>query len=374
MATLLAFRNPISACLVRAATNLLAETMGRSSNSALSIISSNLSHEHQKLIRRLESGYSKSSPNFSGGSGGGGGGHLLKRTIDRSREYPDNDAACSVIAYNLSDELKIDNIQRFLKGFDDYQIDYCLPKDVQEEAVMLRRRRTDASSVNDVFLFREGSIVFWGVPYDQQKRMLYGLSSLKVNPNASDLIQEEREHMIFKLSDTIERSRLTRDIIQIAAKQDESSMKLDQFAFSHAVALSVKLGIWEMNLDEYIESVKWITEDMKDGKDITLSKDQVFRKTGQILCLKHSINLRSDLLDLPDLYWDRGAQEDMFSAMFAYLNIRKRTNVMNEKLNNCCELMTLLASHMNDSHHIRLEWMIIFLITVEVLFEIAKFL
>jgi uncharacterized Rmd1/YagE family protein len=67
-----------------------------------------------------------------------------------------------------------------------------------------------------------------------------------------------------------------------------------------------------MNLDNYIESVKWITENMKDGKDIKLSKGQISRKTGEILCLKHSINLSSDLLNLPDLYWDRGAHEDMF--------------------------------------------------------------
>lgn len=298
----------------------------------------------------------------------------MKRFIDKPRDHSEENASSSVIAYNLSDELKIDNIQRFLKNFDEYQINYCLPSDVQEEAVMLTRKSKISNHVNDIFLFREGSIVFWGVSYQDQRRILYGLSSLKINPNAQELIQEEREHMQFSLSDTLDKSRLVRDTIQIAVKQDEASMKLDQFAFSHAVALSVKLGIWETNLEEYIESVKWITENMKDGKDIKLSKDQVFRKTGEILCLKHSINLGSDLLDLPDVYWDRGAQEDIFSSLIAHLNIRKRTNVMNEKLNNCCELMTLLAGHMNDRHHIRLEWMIIALITVEVLVEIVKFL
>lgn len=42
---------------------------------------------------------------------------------------------------------------------------------------------------------------------------------------------------------------------------------------------------------------------------------------------------------------------------------------MNEKLNHCIELADLISSNLNDKHHIRLEWMIIVLIMVEVAFE-----
>jgi len=227
--------------------------------------------------------------------------------------------------------------------------------------------------LNDIFLFREGSVVFWGVPYEQQKRILSSLSGLVVNPNDNQLVREEKEHMQYTLSSQGAASRLNGDVIEIGVDKDLTSRMIDQFAFSHAIALSVKLGIWEMMLDDYIESVEWVTENMKLGKGIKLTKDQVFRKTGEILCLKHSINLSSDLLDIPDLYWDRKEQEAIFSSLSNYLNIRKRVNVINEKLNNCCELMNLLAGHMNDRHHIRLEWMIIVLITVEVVFEFIRF-
>ncbi len=39
---------------------------------------------------------------------------------------------------------------------------------------------------------------------------------------------------------------------------------------------------------------------------------------------------------------------------------------MNEKLNYCAELTELLTNHLNDKHHVSLEWMIIILIMVEV--------
>lgn len=296
-----------------------------------------------------------------------------RRAVNKQQQPLEN----SIIAYNLSDELKIDNIDRLLNNFKEYKINDDLPKDLEEEAIMLSLRRDDKEGsqrrLHDIFLFREGSIVFWGVPYNQQMQFLYGLSSLKVEPYSSDMIREEKEHLIFSLNKSIDRSRMNRDIVQLAVDQDPVALKLDQFAFSHAVTLSVKLGIWEAMLDDYIESIGWVTSDMKKGERLKLTKDQVFRKTGEIYELKHHINLSSDLLDLPDIYWDRHNQEVIFLSVISFLNIKKRTTVINEKLNNCCELMNLLAGHMNDRHHIRLEWMIIVLITVEVLFEVARF-
>lgn len=46
---------------------------------------------------------------------------------------------------------------------------------------------------------------------------------------------------------------------------------------------------------------------------------------------------------------------------------------MNEKLNHCIELADLVSSNLNDTHHVRLEWMIIVLIMVEVAFEMLHY-
>lgn len=109
-----------------------------------------------------------------------------------------------------------------------------------------------------------------------------------------------------------------------------------------------------------------VSQDISDGKNIRVTRNQVFRKTGQLFALRHYINLSSDLLDTPDFYWDRQELENLFLQTCSYLNLTKRTKVMNEKLNHCCELMDLISCHLNDKHHVRLEWMIIILIMVEV--------
>ena len=97
----------------------------------------------------------------------------------------------------------------------------------------------------------------------------------------------------------------------------------------------------------------------------------MLKKQGELFSLRHLINLSSDLLDTPDFYWDRENLETLYHKTCNHLNVSKRTRVMNEKLNHCCELVELLSRQLTDAHHTRLEWMIIALITIEVGFEVV---
>lgn len=45
-----------------------------------------------------------------------------------------------------------------------------------------------------------------------------------------------------------------------ADERDDKQIGLDKYTFSNAMALTVKLSVWEASLDHYIESVEYITE------------------------------------------------------------------------------------------------------------------
>lgn len=282
-----------------------------------------------------------------------------------------------VTAYSISDEMDVENAVKLLVDRMGHKV-HALPDDVHEEGVMLRGASDfDVSPqrpLHDIFLFKEGAIVFWGVPFDKQQDTLDTIRVATKSSYSNVLTQSEVESLDYKIDTTIAKSKLSRNRVHLSSSRNESNFCMDQFAFSHAVALSVKLGVWESMLDKYIDSVGWVTDKMKEGNYEILSRDQIFRKIGELFDLKHNINLATDLTDLPDVYWDREEQEDMFSATINFLNIRKRTAVMNDKLNNCCELMNLLAAHTNDRHHVRLEYLIITLIAIEVGFELGKLL
>lgn len=112
----------------------------------------------------------------------------------------------------------------------------------------------------------------------------------------------------------------------IVLAKEENNL-LEKYTFSNAMALSVKLGIWEATLEKYIDSIEFVTEDLKLGRVIKMSREEVLRKHGELFALRHLINLSSDLLDTPDFYWDREQLELLYSQLCNYYSIPRRTRV-----------------------------------------------
>lgn len=120
----------------------------------------------------------------------------------------------------------------------------------------------------------------------------------------------------------------------------------------YTTCFSVKLAIWENCLSEYIESIAEVSEvstgslqvlyspvlpvrylhcftiqNLKDGGELKLSREEVLKKTGELYALSHVINLSSHLLDTPDFYWDRDELEKLYRQSINYFNVHSRTRV-----------------------------------------------
>ncbi|KAK2826559.1 hypothetical protein Q5P01_020773 [Channa striata] len=229
----------------------------------------------------------------------------------------------------------------------------ALPRDASNVLVI----STDVAAKPDdnalMYFFREGSVVFWNVEEKTMKKVLRILENHEIQPMNGNTKLERGN---FILSDEI----------------DQHGAVLEKFAFSNALCLSVKLAIWEVSLDNFVESIQSIPETLKSGKRVKLSSAEVMKKIGELFTLRHCINLRSDLLLTPDFYWDRENLEKLYDKTCQFLSINRRVNVVNEKLEHCTQLTDLMRSHLSEKHSLRLEWMIVILITIEVMFELAK--
>ncbi|EZA60374.1 Glutathione synthetase [Ooceraea biroi] len=221
----------------------------------------------------------------------------------------------------------------------------------------------------EIFFFREGSIVMWNISDLECGNLLQFLRRYEQYRYTEDLIHTESELMNYTYADPGKKSHLKDGDIILA----QEAGSLDKYTFSNAMAQSVKLGIWEAWLNRYVDSIEFVTEDLKIGKRLRMTQQQVLRKQGELFALRHRINLSSDLLDTPDFYWERDDLENLYHQICGYFSITKRTRVMNERLNHCVELVSILSSHLSDRHHVRLEWMIIILIMVEVAFEVVHY-
>ncbi|KAK8761864.1 hypothetical protein V5799_026861 [Amblyomma americanum] len=271
-------------------------------------------------------------------------------------------SSLTAVAYSTAEEYDLMSILKALEEQGLYK-EKVLSEDLTDVLYASARYQVNEEP-RELFIFREGSVVFWNFPEIERRAVLQFLKPHEEQSYSPSLVNQEAEALEFVYHEN--KTRFHDGNIFLSA---EGESDLEKYTFSSGLALSVKLAIWEASLDSYVDSIEGIIEDMKEGRTIRMTREQVFRKTGELFSLRHLINLSSDLLDTPDFYWDRPTLESLYLKVIKYMNINRRTKVMNEKLTHCCELMDLLSHHLEDKHHVRLEVMIIVLIMVEVLFE-----
>ena len=73
-------------------------------------------------------------------------------------------------------------------------------------------------------------------------------------------------------------------------------------------------------------------------------------------------------MDTPEFFWRKPSYEPLYLMTADFQDIQTRQNILNHRLNMIHELYTLLSNELNYKQSTRLELIIIFLITIEVLF------
>ena len=287
-------------------------------------------------------------------------GKIVKKKDAARKRQKDTDAQqLEAVAYCTSDRYDLTAAKSLLKR--DYKL--CEVHDVTD-AVIIDYKENHSR----IFVFDVGAIVFWNLSPDERRCFMERMAiSPRFAAGGLSESEVESESMDYRVDAECKKSRIgSKGDILLTPDQDP----LDQYSVSHAMSLSVKLATYESKLDRFAESVQYVAESMAAGQKLTLTRTQVFQKIGQLFKLRHDINLGVDLLDTPDFYWDRGELEILFRNTCGSLSISKRTKLMNERLSYCYELMELLTSHLNEEHNTKLEWMIIWLIAIEVGFEV----
>lgn len=298
----------------------------------------------------------------------------LKKRPRRRRDDENSKLAkgyLTVTAFATAEEYDLERLVGALKNQNLYEPKQFLSSednDTDPDVLHVTAKYKVGDESRDVYFFREGTVVLWNCTDLENSNILRFLKQFETDPYDESTVLEESEAMLYN---TVEGpARLKNNSFYVSTNEDTD---LERYTFSNAMSLSVKLGIWEASLERYIESMAYVTDNLKKGTNIKISRPEMLRKTGELFALRHLINLSSDLLDVPDFYWDREQLESLYQQTCSYFSINRRTRVMNEKLNHCVELADLISSNLNDAHHVRLEWMIIILIMVEVGFEILHY-
>lgn len=223
--------------------------------------------------------------------------------------------------------------------------------------------------ISDVMVLSNGSVVAWGVPEDEVLSTIVPLlKSAEIRPYKAI----ETEDMDFVESEATPeseipypKSTMIGDLIVISG----TSPLLDKAAFSSGLARSTKLAALEQSLEKYILSIKGYSERLAGGDVLKLADRDVLRATGQWLQIRGQLNLYSELIETPDLYWSEPELENLYSIVSKQLDIAPRIAILNKKLDYASEFVGIIKTYTSEKASTRLEWMIIILIMVEVVFE-----
>ena len=75
-----------------------------------------------------------------------------------------------------------------------------------------------------------------------------------------------------------------------------------------------------------------IPRQLASSGELKLRRREALRLTGTLFKLRRDINLVSNVLDVPELFWSEASLKDLYDAVREYMEISPRVQVLNEKL------------------------------------------
>ena len=220
--------------------------------------------------------------------------------------------------------------------------------------------KEDKHIKGDIFYFPYGVFVCWGFTEEEEKQILHSIKEFQKEPRA----KPECDEFTFAYGESV---KIEEDEIIL---HDKSA--LTKLAISHGLGQSVKLTTFEELIQKTINHTKQLPIDLARKGKIKLSRKEISQKMGELFIERNFINLHSEILDTPEFFWDYPELEPLYRRTAHYLDVNKRVEILNKRLNVVHELFEILSSELNHQHSSRLEMTIVLLILIEVTIALLR--
>ncbi|KAJ2979191.1 hypothetical protein NUW58_g7267 [Xylaria curta] len=283
----------------------------------------------------------------------------------------ETDSSRSIRAICVAQSFDMTQVQEILR-FHGFELD---PDGIEFDTQAV----VHARGVNngDIFVFPSGTVVTWSVSED----ILVKLASKHLIRAASfpHLDRAEMEMLEFAPDETRDASYMKGEVVILGTRAQElHNNRLDttlaKVAFSSGLARSPKLAVLETDLEYLLQESKATLNVLAAGSQNKLKRSSILKMTGQLLNLRSQLNHYSDITEeLPDMFWEsESVLEEYYNQIGAALSVRRRIEILNKRIDYAHENVSVLREMISEKYGHRLEWIIIALITIEVLFELRR--
>ncbi|KAJ3086696.1 hypothetical protein HK102_012695 [Quaeritorhiza haematococci] len=213
---------------------------------------------------------------------------------------------------------------------------------------------------SEVFIFDYGVVVLWNFSQREEERFLKVIKPFMVRPAAQD--EREVEEFNFQYDLAGPDQRIFNDMITL-----KTGNPLIKLTISHALSQSVKLAMFENIMEETIESTIPLPKVLaRHGDLVDMPRTEVMKIVGRLFKLRLNVNLVSNVLDTPELFWSEPDLEGLYNAIRSYMEISPRAALLNKRAEVVSDLLDMLSDLMNSNQMTYITWIVIMLICVAV--------
>ncbi|KAF7370853.1 Enhancer of polycomb-like protein [Mycena sanguinolenta] len=215
---------------------------------------------------------------------------------------------------------------------------------------------TPEEEVAEVIFFEYGVVVFFGLDEQQEKSILEDVENAGIMKKKISEEDWEIEECHFAHDRHIAYPRIYNDFFTL-----KSRSHLLKLSIAHALAQSTLLAHYETNTQRVLSSplTLSIPKQLATSGALQLRRHDALKLTGSLFKLRRDVNLVSNVLDVPELFWSEASLKELYDAVREYMEIKGRVQVLNEKLAVASDFLDAIHDHLNNFAMERITWIII---------------
>lgn len=224
---------------------------------------------------------------------------------------------------------------------------------------------TVAVGAGCAMLFRSGAVVFFGVDTLAQERFLHDLE-----PRMTGRYQTpEVERAVIRIG---EADAVEPDALILKSSSDRAPIERLQVV-AEILAKSVVLARNEQTIGDAFRAIEPLARSMqRDPTRLPWKQKDLVRHMGTAMIAEHTLVDRAEVLEKPELLWDRPDLERLYARLEDEYEIRERHHILESKLSLVSNAARTMLELTQSRRALNVEYWIVALIVFEVILALGE--
>ena len=103
-----------------------------------------------------------------------------------------------------------------------------------------------------------------------------------------------------------------------------------------------------------------------------MKRQDILKWIGELFDLRMNVNLVSNVLDTPELFWSEPQLQEFYNTVRGYFEISQRASLLNKRCEVLTDLMSMLNDHSSNRQNVYITWIIIVLIGAAIVVAVGE--